>query len=563
MLKASGAEIVIRLLERENVQVVAGIPGGANLPLYDALGRSGRIRHVLARHEQGAGFIAHGIARSTGGPGVCFATSGPGATNLLTAVADAKLDSVPLVCFTGQVPMAMIGTDAFQEVDTVAMSGPVAKRTFRIESASELLTAVPEAFRLARSGRPGPVLVDLPKDVQTEVIDFPRWPDPSRPTPPPAADLGRIQRAAEMIDRARRPVLYVGGGVIHSGASAPVRALAERAGIPTTMTLMGLGALPSDHELSLGMLGMHGARFTNLALEECDLLIAVGARFDDRATGRVADFCPAAAVIHVDIDAREIGKLKVPTLGIRGDAKEVLGELRVRTRPQPRERWRRRIEELRAESPLAMDGAHDPGTPYGLIGAVARAAAPDSIVTTDVGQHQMWVAQTFPFQSPRSLLTSGGLGTMGFGLPAAIGAALAHPDRPVICFTGDGSLLMNIQELAVAAEEGVDLKLIVMNNGALGLVNQQQDLFYGGRRVACEFRGRVDFARVAAGFGIRAVDLAGGVEGEQALAEAMRGPGPVLVNAPIHAHERVFPMVPPGAPNREMIGGEVAAPARP
>jgi len=595
MEMASGAEIIVRLLEREGIRIVAGIPGGAALPLYDALGRSSQIRHVLARHEQGAGFIAHGLARATGEPAVCFATSGPGATNLLTAVADAKLDSIPVVFVTGQVPTGMIGTDAFQEVDISGMCAPVVKGVWAIRSAAELLSAVPEAFRRARSGRPGPVLIDVPKDVQNEVLAIREWPEASlarvpdaRPTPhrealwaphdeAPRAPHGTaprtaraaplppdpaLLRAAALIDRAQRPVLYVGGGAVHSGASGAVIRLAERAGIPTTMTLMGLGTLPSGHELSLGMLGMHAARWTNLVLEESDLLIAAGVRFDDRATGRLSAFCPRAEVIHIDVDPRELGKLRSATVGIVGDLREVLEHLGPLVREQGREPWRARVDQLRELHPLRTPGSDDPRTPYGLIRAVAEAMEPDSVVTTDVGQHQMWVAQAFPFQRPRSLLTSGGLGTMGFGLPAAIGAALADPGRPVLCFTGDGSLLMNIQELAVVAEEGLDIKVIVMDNASLGMVHQQQDLFYGGRRFASEFRGRVDLAQIAIGFGVAALDLGAAAAPREALREALGVRGPMLIRAPIGIREKVFPMVPPGAGNGEMLGGEAEEPQR-
>ncbi|MHC4714017.1 MAG: thiamine pyrophosphate-binding protein, partial [Planctomycetota bacterium] len=338
-MKTTGAEIIIRLLECQGITAIAGIPGGANLPIYDALSKSERIRHVLARHEQGAAFIAQGMARVTGRPGVCFATSGPGATNLLTAVADAKLDSIPIVCITGQVPRAMIGTDAFQEVDTYGMSIPVTKHNFLVHSAAELLEVVPDAFRIATSGRPGPVLIDVPKDVQREAVEVDGWPEPARADAAPRFDAADVGRTAEMINAARRPVLCLGGGAIHSGASDAARRLANKASIPTTMTLMALGAMPWDHPLSLGMLGMHGARYTNYALEECDLFIAAGARFDDRATGKVAGFAPGAAVIHIDIDASEIRKIKPAHVGITGDLAEVLAALEPIVEKKPRGGW--------------------------------------------------------------------------------------------------------------------------------------------------------------------------------------------------------------------------------
>jgi acetolactate synthase-1/2/3 large subunit len=557
-VKLSGADLIVRLLERQGISTLAGVPGGANLPLYDALARRGRIRHVLARHEQGAGFIAQGMARALGTPQVCLATSGPGATNVLTAVADARLDSVPLVCLTGQVPLALIGTDAFQEVDTYGMSLPVTKHNYLVRGAGELLEVLPDAFRVAASGRPGPVLIDVPKDVQTQEVEFASWPDPGRPDPPPRFEDGDLRAAAQLLNAARKPILYLGGGVIHSGASPAAVALAEKAGLPTTATLMALGAMPTDHPLYLGMLGMHAARYTNLALEECDLLLAAGARFDDRATGKVAQFCPRAKVIHIDIDPSELGKIRHPQVGIVGDVGEVLRALLPRVRDNPRSAWRARVEELKGRFPLHMPGADDPRTPYGVILHAAALAGADVVVTTDVGQHQMWAAQAYPFRRPRSWLTSGGLGTMGFGLPAAVGAALACPDRTVVCFSGDGSLLMNLQELAVVAEEKVNVKVILLNNNSLGLVRQQQELFYGKRVYAADARSRTDFVRIAEGFGVPAYDLGEGDPAET-LARALAGPGPCLVHAPIRPEEKVYPMVPPGAANRDMIGGETRA----
>jgi acetolactate synthase-1/2/3 large subunit len=559
-MNMTGAQIIVRLLERQGVRALSGIPGGANLPLYDALSQSRLIRHVLARHEQGAGFIAQGMARVSGRPEVCLATSGPGATNILTAVADAKLDSVPMVCITGQVPRAMIGTDAFQEVDTYGMSIPVTKHNFLVRSARELLRIIPEAFRIAASGRPGPVLIDVPKDVQNETVEFDEWPEPGEPCAAPGFDEGEVERAAALINAAQRPVLYVGGGIIGAGAGDLAAALAEKAGIPTTMTLMGLGALPCDHPRAIGMLGMHAARYTNMALEECDLLIAAGVRFDDRATGKAAQFCPNASIIHIDIDPSEIGKIKPANVGIAGDVRAVLERLVPQVEANPRPAWTARVEALRRSHGLAMPGADDPATPYGLIRAVAEMAGDDAIVTTDVGQHQMWAAQAYPFRRPRRWLTSGGLGTMGFGLPAAIGAALAAPDAPVVCISGDGSLLMNIQELATAAEEGLNIKLVLMNNNSLGLVHQQQDLFYGQRLFASDFRRGVDFVRIAEGFGVAGFDLAKG-DPRATLARAFAEPGPCLIHAPIDANEKVYPMVPPGAANKDMVGGETRAAA--
>ncbi len=551
----TGAQIVVRLLERQGVRTLSGIPGGAILPIYDALSQSSLIHHVLARHEQGAGFIAQGIARASGEVAVCMASSGPGATNLLTAIADAKLDSIPLVAITGQVPKSMIGTDAFQEVDTYGLTIPITKHNFLVGSAEELLEVIPHAFRLAASGRPGPVLVDIPKDVQNQSIEVSDWPAPGASDPAPAPDAVLISRAAAMINGAARPILYLGGGVVHSGASGSAVALAEKAGLPSVMTLMALGAMPVDHPLSLGMLGMHGARCTNLALDECDLLIAVGARFDDRATGKVAAFCSHAKIIHIDIDPSELDKIKTAHVGIAGDVKAVLGQLVPQVEAILRKPWLARVADLKATHPLRMPGIDDPRMPYGLIRAVADCLDDEATITTDVGQHQMWVAQAYPLRRPRQWLTSGGLGTMGFGLPAAIGAALAEPQRTVVCFTGDGSILMNVQEFATAAEEEANVKVVLMNNASLGLVFQQQTMFYGERIFASKFRGMPDFIKVAEGFGWQTLDLDNAGDPSSALRAALSLPGPVLIHASIDRHEQVLPMVAPGAANKDMIGG--------
>ena len=551
----SGAQIVVRLLERQGVRRVAGIPGGAILPFYDALSQSETIDHVLARHEQGGGFMAQGLARVSGEVGVCIATSGPGVANLLTAVADAKLDSIPLVAITGQVAKSLIGTDAFQEVDTYGLSIPVTKHNFLVGSAAELLTVIPKAFRLAASGRPGPVLVDIPKDVQNERIEVVAWPEPGVPDAVPVPDEALVAEAAAMISEARRPILYLGGGVVHSGAAAQAVELAEKAGLPTVMTLMALGTMPVDHPLSLGMLGMHAARCTNLALEECDLLIALGARFDDRATGKVSAFCPAAKIIHVDIDHAELDKLKAAHVAIRGDVRDVLNRLLPLVAADSRAAWAARIAELRATHPLQMPGLGDSRTPYGLVRAVADCLDDEATIVTDVGQHQMWVAQAYPLRRPRQWLTSGGLGTMGFGLPAAVGAALAEPERTVVCFSGDGSLLMNIQEFATAAEEDANVKVVLMNNASLGLVLQQQNLFYGRRAFSSQYKGVPDFIKVAEGFGWRTLDLDQAGDPAAALRSALHTRGPMLIHARIDPHEQVLPMVAPGGANKDMIGG--------
>jgi acetolactate synthase I/II/III large subunit len=556
-MKATGAQIITRLLERQGISIVAGIPGGANLPLYDAM-HSSQLRHVLARHEQGAGFIAHGIARATGKPAVCLGTSGPGATNLVTAIADAKLDSIPLIAITGQVPRALIGTDAFQEVDMLGMTLPITKHSFLVRNTADLLEVVPEAFRIASSGRPGPVVIDVPKDVQTESVEFDSYPEPGCADAHKQFADADIAQAATLINEARKPVFLIGGGIIVSGASRILRRVADKASIPMASTLHGLGAVPYDHPLFLGMVGMHAARYTNLLLQECDLLVGLGIRFDDRATGKAAEFCRHAKILHIDIDAGELGKIKQTSLGIVADVGRALEAIEPLITASKRKEWIARMADLRARFPLAMPGADDPLRPYGIVRHTAALMPDDAIVTTDVGQHQMWAAQAYPLSSPRQWLTSGGLGTMGFGLPAAIGAALAHPERAVVCFSGDGSLLMNIQELATAAEEGVNVKVVLLNNGHLGLVRQQQHLFYGSRFHGSRFTATPDFVALARGFGVPACDLGATEYQLLTLENALSQPGPCLINVPIAPEENVYPMVPPGGANHEMIDEETA-----
>lgn len=550
----TGAQLIVHLLERQGITTVAGIPGGAALPLYDALSQSNTIRHVLARHEQGAGFMAQGMARANGKAAVCIASSGPGATNLVTAIADAKLDSIPLVCITGQVPSSMIGSDAFQEVDTYGISIPITKHNYLVRSISELPQVICDAFRIAESGRPGPVWIDIPKDVQTAEIELDQLPPIAQPDTPPAFDAAAVQQAAMMINQAKRPVLYLGGGIISAAAHRDARELAERANLPTTMTLMALGALPVEHPLSLGMLGMHAARSTNFILQEADLLIVLGARFDDRAIGKTEQFCPNAKIIHVDIDRAELGKIKQPHLALHADVGQVLAQLLPQIEAAPRSAWLQMMEDLKREFPFNMPNAEDPLCHYGLIRAAARCVDESAIITTDVGQHQMWVAQAYPLSRPRQWLTSGGLGTMGFGLPAAIGAALAEPQRKVLCFSGDGSMMMNIQEMATAVEHDLDVKIILINNQALGLVHQQQSLFYQQHIFAATYPKRTDFIKIAAGFGLDTCDLNAERDPQAALAAAIQRPGPCLIHALIDINEKVFPMVPPGAANIEMIG---------
>ncbi|MEP8705747.1 acetolactate synthase large subunit [Enterobacter roggenkampii] len=548
----TGAQLIVHLLERQGITTVAGIPGGTVLPLYDALSQSSQIRHVLARHEQGAGFIAQGMARTQGKPAVCMACSGPGATNLVTAIADARLDSIPLICITGQVPSSMIGTDAFQEVDTYGISIPITKHNYLVRDIAELPQVISDAFRIAQSGRPGPVWIDIPKDVQTAEIEIDVLPEPGERAPAPAFSAESVRDAAAMINAAKRPVLYLGGGAIN--AADEIREFAEKANLPTTMTLMALGMLPKAHPLSLGMLGMHGARSTNYILQEADLLIVMGARFDDRAIGKTEEFCPNAKIIHVDIDRAELGKIKQPHVAIQGDVAEVLAQLIPQTDATDRADWRQLVADLQREFPGAIPTEGDPLSHYGLINAVAACVDDSAIITTDVGQHQMWTAQAYPLNRPRQWLTSGGLGTMGFGLPAAVGAALANPDRKVICFSGDGSLMMNIQEMATAAENQLDVKIILMNNEALGLVHQQQSLFYKQGVFAATYPGMINFMQIAAGFGLHTCDLNAEEDAHAALQAAISRPGPALIHVRIDPEQKVYPMVPPGAANTEMVG---------
>jgi acetolactate synthase-1/2/3 large subunit len=560
-MKINGAEQVIQLLEQLGVSVVTGVPGGAVLPLYEALGASNQIRHILARHEQAAGFIAQGIARVTHRAGVCLVTSGPGLTNVVTALADARLDSVPLVCISGQVSTHLIGTDAFQEVATADIVASVTKACYSVESADEVAEAVIEAFYLAEHGRCGPVVIDLPKDVQMQLTSKRDLQARAAVTPAPAPLRERSLRydeAAALIAAAERPVLYCGGGVIAARAQQLVRQLAEGASIPVVTTLMAIGLLPPEHALNLGMLGMHGARYTNQVIDAADLLVAIGVRFDDRATGDPGTFAPRAKVIHIDIDPRELGKIRTPTVAIQDDASAALHELIRRIAPdpragRPREGWIRCICDLKRSYPLLTPRVDQLCSPYGIMRALGEVLPQGAVVTTDVGQHQMWAAQALPLRPSNRWLTSGGLGTMGFGLPAAIGAALACPEASVVCISGDGSLLMNIQELVTLAELELNVKVIVLDNGALGLVRQQQQLFYGQCYVGSRYRQYTDFVAVATAFGIPALDLGEHPSPDEALRRTFGEPGPRLIRVPIDEREHVLPMVRPGGANIEAL----------
>ena len=539
----TGAEFIVHFLEQQGIKIVTGIPGGSILPVYDALSQSTQIRHILARHEQGAGFIAQGMARTDGKPAVCMACSGPGATNLVTAIADARLDSIPLICITGQVPASMIGTDAFQEVDTYGISIPITKHNYLVRHIEELPQVMSDAFRIAQSGRPGPVWIDIPKDVQTAVFEIETQPAMAEKAAAPAFSEESIRDAAAMINAAKRPVLYLGGGVIN--APARVRELAEKAQLPTTMTLMALGMLPKAHPLSLGMLGMHGVRSTNYILQEADLLIVLGARFDDRAIGKTEQFCPNAKIIHVDIDRAELGKIKQPHVAIQADVDDVLAQLIPQVEAQPRAEWHQLVADLQREFPCPIPKACDPLSHYGLINAVAACVDDNAIITTDVGQHQMWTAQAYPLNRPRQWLTSGGLGTMGFGLPAALGVKLALPNETVVCVTGDGSIQMNIQELSTALQYELPVLVLNLNNGYLGMVKQWQDMIYSGRHSQSYMKSLPDFVRLAEAYGhvgMRVIDPA---ELETKLAQALehvKNNRLVFMDVIVDGTEHVYPM---------------------
>ncbi|MEQ3337847.1 biosynthetic-type acetolactate synthase large subunit [Clostridium butyricum] len=571
-MKYNGAEIVIKLLENQGVEYISGIPGGFNLPIYDALYKS-KIKHILARHEQGAGFIAQGISRTTDTAGVCFATSGPGATNLLTAIADAKLDSIPLVAITGQVSLSAIGTDAFQEVDAYGLTIPITKHNFLVRNIHDLFTIIPEAFRIALEGRPGPVLVDIPKNIQTQVIELETFPNSAysqsnRSETENYDDTinndninkcnkkifkrSTLECMAELINNSHRPIIYAGGGVIRANASKELCEFAKKNSLPVTLSLMGLGAFPSDDILNLGMLGMHGAPYTNYLMNEADLILAFGIRFDDRATGNIQKFCPNASIIHVDIDPSEINKVKNSNLSMVADIKEFLKEMIPLINNKTRLSWIKRVGCFKEKYPLPS--YENPLHPANIIPYIASKVPSDTIISTDVGEHQMWTAQRYPFKKPKTLLTSGGLGTMGFGLPVAIGASLVNTDKTILCFSGDGSILMNIQELATLADFNLNVKVIILTNHHLGLVRQQQNLFYNEHYIASQFISNPDFATIAKGFGINSCDLATENDPLKKLDEILSKNGPWVINIPIEECENVLPMVAPGKSNLEMIG---------
>ena len=570
-MKHTGAQIIVKLLEMYGIETVAGIPGGMILPLYDELNKS-KIRHVLVRQEQAAGFIAQGIARSTGNVAVCMATSGPGAMNLLTAIADARADSVPIIAITGQVNTTQIGTDAFQEADTFGLSFPITKHSILVKSPEELLDAIPRAFEIALNGRPGPVLIDVPRDVQLKECEFKEWPDISKirvhdirfhtPIDEYAEKMGAI---AELLSKAKRPVLFCGGGCNSSAAATGIQNFLNNYPLPVVTSLMGLGSLPYDSPLFIGMLGMHGNFAANTAIHDSDLVIAAGVRFDDRATGLVKGFCPDAKIVHIDVDAAEVDKILSSTVSVVADVESVfpvIAQLVAEKGIKADAGWLKKIQKLKAEN-ISVDCGRPKGeklaNPREIISKIPEYAAysglngDNLIITTDVGQHQMWAAQYYPVERPRSFLTSGSLGTMGFGLPAAIGAAIANPDKRVVCISGDGSIMMNIQELATLAELNLPVTVILFVNGTLGMVYQQQKYLFDKNYSASVFEGKVDFVTIARGFGIEAVDADTDPEWYKKAFDANRSNKPCFVKVDVDSEENVLPFVPGGRANIDAI----------
>ena len=561
-----GAEVLIEALLYEGVDSIFGYPGGAVLHIYDELWRhSERVTHYLVRHEQGAIHMAEGYARATGRVGVALVTSGPGATNAVTGIANAYMDSTPIVVITGQVPLPLIGTDAFQEVDTVGITRPCVKHNYLVRDARDLAGIVHEAFHLARTGRPGPVVIDIPKDVSAAETPYSRFdhisfPCVERATPP---NPRIVRHAADSIMQAERPVLYVGGGIVNSGAACELLSFAEELELPVTPTLMGLGGFPSAHSLSLGMLGMHGTYAANMAVAESDLLVAIGVRFDDRVTGKLATFAPHARVIHIDIDPANIGKNRAPEISLTADARDALralhNEVRARgtneieqSRKQ-RTRWWERLRAWQREQPLRFNGAGDEIKPQSVIRELHRLTQGEAIITTDVGQHQMWAAQFYPFKKSRQWITSGGLGAMGFGLPAAIGAQLAMRSSQVIAIVGDGGFQMTNQELATAIQYDLPVKVVIMNNGYLGMVRQWQEMFYDRAYSEVDLSVSPDFVKLAEAYGAAGFRATNSGELHDVLVAGLAHKGVAVIDVAVSKEENVFPIIPAGANTRDMI----------
>ena len=570
-MKHTGAQIIVKLLEMYGIETVAGIPGGSILPLYDELNRSS-IRHVLVRHEQAAGFIAQGMARSTGKPAVCLATSGPGAMNLLTAIADARADSIPIIAITGQVNTSLIGTDAFQEADTFGLSFPITKHSIFIKTPYDLLDAIPKAFEIATSGRPGPVLIDVPRDVQLKECDFDAWPDIKKirlhdirfhtPIDEYSEKMGKI---ADLLAAARRPVLYCGGGCDSEEAASGIKAFLQNYRLPVVTSLMGLGCVPESSDCFIGMVGMHGSHAANVAMHDSDLVIAAGVRFDDRATGLVSKFCPDAKIIHIDIDAAEVDKILESYISVVADVESVfpvIAQLVSEKKITGDENWLKKISKIKKECHSVECGRpknEKLANPREIISkipelAAAAGLAPDGLIaTTDVGQHQMWAAQYYPVERPRSFLTSGSLGTMGFGLPAAIGAAIANPSKRIVCFSGDGSIMMNVQEMATLAELNLPVTIIVFQNGTLGMVYQQQKFLFDKNYSASVFGRSPDLLSIARGFGLEAIDADSDAEWYKKAFDNNRQNKPCFVRISVDSEENVLPFVPGGKANIDSI----------
>ncbi|HEU4341272.1 MAG TPA: biosynthetic-type acetolactate synthase large subunit [Candidatus Binatia bacterium] len=563
-MKKTGAEIFCESLRHEGVKTVFGLPGGVVLKIFDVLCQQKDIELVLTRHEQGAAHMAEGYAKATGRAGVVLVTSGPGMTNIVTGLADAYMDSVPLVAFTGQVSTNLIGNDAFQEADNVGISRPCTKHNVLVKDVRDLAQIVKEAFYIATSGRPGPVLVDIPKDVSTEKAEF-KYPDKVSLrgyNPTVNGNKHQIKQAAEEILKSKKPMIYVGGGAIFSDAAAEILELAEATQIPVTMTLMGLGSFPGTHPLSLGMLGMHGGYWTNMAMHHADLLIAIGARFDDRVTGKLSEFCPEARVIHIDIDPTSIKKTFHAHIPIVGDVKAVLRQLNVLLRSMDGNRaelkamrapWIKQVEDWRKAHPLVYKQDDKVTKPQFVLEKLYALTKHEAIVATDVGQHQMWAAQYFKGNKPRTWLTSGGLGTMGFGFPAAIGAQKAFPEKLVLCITSEGSFQMNLQELATAAEHKLPVKIVLLNNRYHGMVRQWQDLFYEGRYSASYLGNLPDFVKLAEAYGVLGLRAQKPAEVEPTLKEGLKHKGPVLMDIHTDPFENCYPMIPAGGAHHEMM----------
>jgi len=556
-MEMNGAAILIESLKQEGVDTIFGIPGGALVFVCDELYEDSDMRFVLMRHEQAAAHAADAYGRVTGKPGVCMVTSGPGATNTVTGIATAYMDSAPLVVISGQVNTNMIGSDAFQEADITGIARPITKHSYLVKDIDDIARTVKEAIHIAGTGRPGPVLIDFPKDVSMTMAEYvhPETVNIRGYRPNYEGHIQQIKKVAQVIAESERPLLYVGGGAIISGAHRELLELAEKANIPVTTTLLALGSFPADHPLNLGMPGMHGTQYANLAFSECDLIIAVGARFDDRVTGKLDAFAPDAKIAHLDIDPAAISKNVTVHIPVVGDARQILTALNPLVPSRPRSGWNDRIDELKRQFPLSYPRDDKLIKPQYVIEQLSETAQGEVILATDVGQHQMWSAQYFNVRKPRTFLTSGGLGTMGYGFPAAIGAQVARPDASVLLTTGDGSFQMNIQELATVVQEGLPIKVAILNNGYLGMVRQWQELFFD-KRYSTTCLGTVpEFVRVAEAYGVRGIRVTEPSEVRPSIEDALAKDGPVVMEFMVGQEENVFPMVPAGKPLTEMIVG--------